>query len=60
MGSDLAWNVAVLLERDLSRRTSLFFGAGFLDVDYKEGQGDDLFAYDIQHRGAILAFNFTF
>lgn len=60
VGSDLAWNVAALLERDLSRRTSLLLGAGFLDVDYEDGQGDTLFAYNIQHRGAILAFNFTF
>lgn len=60
VGSDLAWNVALLLERDLSRRTSLLFGAGYLDVDYEDGQGDDQFAYDIQHRGAILAFNFSF
>lgn len=60
VGSDLAWNVALLLERDLSRRTSLLFGAGFLDVDYEDGQGDTLFAYNIQHRGAILAFNVSF
>lgn len=33
---------------------------GFLDVDYEDGQGDTLFAYNIQHRGAILAFNVTF
>ncbi len=60
VGSDLAWNVAVLLERDLSRRTSILGGIGYLDVDYEDGEGDNLFAYDMTHRGAILAFNFTF
>ncbi len=60
VGSDLAWNVAALLERDLSRRTSLVLGGGVLDVDYEEGSGDERFAYDIQHRGMILALNITF
>jgi hypothetical protein len=60
VGSDLAWNVAALLERDLSRRTSLILGAGYLDVDYEDGQGDELFVYDIKHTGLLLAFNFTF
>ena len=60
VGSDLAWNVAAFLERDLSRRTSLMLGAGYLDVDYEDGQGDELFVYDIKHTGLILAFNLTF
>jgi hypothetical protein len=58
VGSDFAWNIAALFQRELTRRTSLIFGAGLLDVDYEDGSGQDLFVYDIRHQGLIMALNF--
>ncbi len=58
VGSDFAWNVAALFEVDVAQRASLIFGFGVLDVDYEDGSGRDLFAYDIRHQGAIVALNF--
>lgn len=52
--------MALLLQRDLTRRSSLVFGAGLLDIDYEDGSGSKLFAYDVRHQGAIVALNFSF
>ena len=60
VGSDFAWNLSVLFQRDLTRRTSLVFGGGVLDVDYEDGAGSEKFAYDVRHQGVILAVNFSF
>ena len=60
VGSDFAWNLAALFEVDVAKRTSLIFGVGVLDVEYEDGSGSDLFAYDVLHQGAIMAANFKF
>ncbi len=58
-GSDLTWNFSTLLVRSFQGRTSLAFGYRFLDVDYEDGSGADLFRFDAQLSGPIVGINIS-
>ncbi len=58
-GSDLTWNISTMLVRNFQGRTSLAFGYRFLDVDYEDGSGADLFKFDVQMSGPIVGLNIS-
>ena len=57
-GSDLAWNLAGLFNYQPWQYVSLLFGYRYMDVDYEDGSGADLFKYDVSMYGPILGLNF--
>lgn len=56
-GSDLTVNASALFHRQFKRRMGLVVGYRVMDVDYEDGSGADLFAFDAQMAGPILGFN---
>lgn len=53
VGSDLAWNAVLRFEWKFSERATLTFGYRALDIDFEEGSGIDLFAYDMLQSGPV-------
>ena len=58
-GSDLAWNLAGLFKFQPWKHVSLLFGYRYMDVDYEDGSGTDLFKYDVTMNGPLLGVNFV-
>jgi hypothetical protein len=58
-GSDLAWNLAGLFNYQPWKHVSLLFGYRYMDIDYEDGSGADLFKYDVTMHGPILGVNFV-
>jgi len=58
-GSDLAWNLAGLFKFQPWKHVSLLFGYRYMDVDYEDGSGADLFKYDVNMHGPLLGVNFV-
>ena len=58
-GSDLAWNLAGLFNYQPWKHVSLLFGYRYMDIDYKDGSGADLFRYDVTMYGPLLGVNFV-
>ena len=58
-GSDLAWNLAGLFKFQPWKHVSLLFGYRYMDVDYEDGSGADLFKYDMAMHGPLLGVNFV-
>ena len=58
-GSDLAWNLAGLFNYQPWKHVSLLFGYRYMDVDYEDGSGADLFKYDMTIHGPLLGVNFV-
>ena len=58
-GSDLAWNLAGLFNYQPWKHVSLFFGYRYMDIDYEDGSGEDLFKYDMAMHGPLLGVNFV-
>jgi hypothetical protein len=59
-GSDLTWNAAAILSVQMSQRTSFHFGYRYMDVDYEDGDGSDLFQFDASLSGPIFGVNIHF
>ncbi len=57
-GSDLAWNLAGLFNYQPWKHVSLLFGYRYMNVDYEDGSGADLFKYDMTIHGPVFGFNF--
>jgi len=57
--SDLAWNLAGLFNYQPWKHVSLLFGYRYMDIDYKDGSGLDLFRYDVSMHGPVLGVNFV-
>ncbi len=60
VGSDFIWNLTTFFGYELWQNRRLLLGYHFLDVDFEDGSGDDLFKYDILTDGPILGFIFHF
>ncbi len=60
VGSDLTWQVFPSAGYRFSERASIEVGWRFLDTDYEDGSGADLFAYDMQLQGPAVGLTFTF
>ncbi|MFC1515214.1 outer membrane protein [Thermodesulfobacteriota bacterium] len=58
-GSDLAWNLAGLFNYQPWKHVSLLFGYRYMDIDYDDGSGADLFRYDVSMHGPLLGVNFV-
>ena len=57
-GSDLAWNLAGLFNYQPWKHVSLLFGYRYMDIDYEDGSGRELFKYDVSMHGPLLGVNF--
>ena len=57
-GSDLALNFAGLFNYQPWKHVSLLFGYRYMDVDYEDGSGADLFKYDMTIHGPVFGVNF--
>jgi len=60
VGSDFAWQAALMFGWRFNHRASLVLGYRHLDMDYEDGQGEDLFRFDAYMTGPILGFNLHF
>ena len=58
-GSELAWNLAGLFNYQPWKHVSLLFGYRYMDIDYEDGSGADLFKYDVSMHGPLLGLNFV-
>ena len=58
-GSDLALNLAGLFNYQPWKHVSLLFGYRYMDVDYEDGSGADLFKYDMIIHGPVFGVNFS-
>ena len=59
VGSDLTWNVVGLFEFQPWKYVSLIAGYRYMDIDYEDGSGADLFKYDMTMHGPLLGVNFV-
>ena len=58
-GSELAWNLAGLFNYQPWKHVSLLFGYRYMDIDYEDGSGADLFKLDVSMHGPLLGVNFV-
>jgi hypothetical protein len=58
-GSDLTLNAAGLFKFQPWKHVSLLAGYRYMDIDYEEGSGADLFKYDMTMHGPLLGVNFV-
>lgn len=49
-----------MLDYRFSRSAALLVGYRFLDVDYEQGSGEDLFKFDVQFSGPEIGVAFFF
>jgi len=56
-GSDLTWNVIGLFEFQPWKHVSLLAGYRYMDIDYEDGSGANLFKYDMIMHGPLLGVN---
>lgn len=52
--SDFAWNVLAALGYKLSDNMTLWAGYRYMDIDYDDGSGNNLFEYDVELSGPIV------
>jgi hypothetical protein len=60
VGSDFTWQVFPTFGVNLAKWFSLDFGYRWLAIDYKSGENQTLFKYDVLTQGPILGFAFKF
>ncbi len=58
-GSELTWNIAGLFDYQPWKHVSLIFGYRYMDIDYEDGSGADLFKYDVSMHGPLLGVNYV-
>jgi len=59
-GSDFAWHLFPVVGRDVGRRATLGIGYRVLSEDYKTGEGNQLFKYDVVTQAFVLGATFHF
>ncbi len=60
VGSDLAWQAFADVGFRASDLVSVVLGYRAIDIDYEEGEGNDLFRYDVMSSGPQLGVAFRF
>ena len=60
MGSDFTWQAFPVVMFRVSQKSSIDVGYRWLDIDYKAGEGNDLFAYDVLSQGPVLGMTIRF
>ena len=58
-GSEHAYNLESLFWYKPWKHVSFIFGYRYMDIDYEDGSGSDLFEYDITMKGPVLGVNFV-
>jgi hypothetical protein len=58
-GSEHAYNLESLFVYKPWQYVSFIFGYRYMDIDYEDGSGSDLFEYDITMKGPVLGVNFV-
>lgn len=59
-GSDFTWQVFPTFGVNLAKWVSIDFGYRWLGIDYKTGENETLFRYDVLTQGPVLGFRFMF
>jgi hypothetical protein len=59
-GSDFTWQVFPTFGVNLAKWVSIDVGYRWLDIDYKTGENETLFTYDVLTQGPVLGFVFKF
>jgi hypothetical protein len=60
IGSDLAWQLQVLAGYRFSKLFNLSLGYRAIGLDYKSGEGEEAFVYDMTTFGPMVRFGFCF
>jgi hypothetical protein len=60
VGSDFTWQVFPTVMFRATERTSIDLGYRWLDIDYKTGEGNERFAYDVLSQGPVLGMTVRF
>ncbi|MCP4456139.1 MAG: hypothetical protein GY809_32175 [Planctomycetes bacterium] len=60
IGSDLTWSLELLGGWQLNRAVSLWLGYRYLDIDYDDGSGPNLFGYSVALHGPMAGASFHF
>ena len=60
VGSDFAWHLFPVVGVDVGKRTTLGIGYRVLSEDYKTGNGNQLFKYDVVTQAFVLGATFHF
>jgi opacity protein-like surface antigen len=60
IGSDFAWQLVGSLRYQASERISVVGAYRYIDMDYEDGSGTDLFGYDMSLSGPALGVSFDF
>lgn len=60
LGSELTWNTSLIFHYFFPKLVSLAFGYRYLDLDYTDGSGGELFAMDLAMDGPVLGIGFRF
>jgi hypothetical protein len=58
-GSNHAYNFESLFWYKPWKHASFIFGYRYMDIDYEDGSGSNLFEYDITMKGPVLGLNFV-
>ena len=58
-GSEHAYNLESLFWYKPWKHASFIFGYRYMDIDYEDGSGSNLFEYDITMKGPVLGVNFV-
>ena len=60
IGSDFAWQALAMVRWQASERISVVGGYRYIDMDYEDGTGTELFGYDMALSGPALGVSFDF
>jgi len=60
VSSDFAWELFLLIGRDVGKRGALGVGYRVLSTDYETGSGNQLFKYDVVTQGPFFGMAFHF
>jgi hypothetical protein len=59
-GSDFAWQLFPVVSVDVGKRATLGIGYPALSANYKTGEGNQLFKYDVVTQAFVLGATFHF
>lgn len=60
VGSDFTWYWAANIGYRITKRTQIYAGYRYLDIDYDDGEGRERFRFDMAQHGLLAGFRFEF
>jgi hypothetical protein len=60
VGSDFTWYWAANIGYRITKRTQIYAGYRYLDIDYEDGEGRERFKFDMAQHGFLVGFRFEF